>query len=580
MKREAVSMQKILAIIPYPGLKGKLEKGFNKLTNSYPKLNVKLQIEIANLSNKKQLQKILNKTKADIIISRGGTVDYIRDFTHVTVIDIGISQYDIIRTIKTIPNIKKTGIICYPAFNHAISNTMAQFNIKMEKMVVTKKIDIKNAISHFLSKGCKNILCDSGIIANSSDYQLNFYLIESGDEIVYQALVNCFLILSEKQENNNYYELLINYLKVFHSYTIFFKDQKYSEIIFATDKNKSKVIAKKIRKAIKEQKNIILFEKKKWHLITKKTDKYFIVSLDALGKEKNQDTHHYDENYIPAIYSICYSKHFFKLINYYAKSELPLNIISSPGMEPSYLIDLIAKNRKQKSITINLKDDKKLNYLITKQDSPFFNNNSLLIITGLQLLDTKSLNKFFNFLFESNLTTRNKIIFLIEQSYGTKLNINFPKSLQLNQIILDPLCTISYDTFNLLVHSFFNHFSLITGKTFTGISDTALDKLTSYSWPNNYKEFIQVLLTSLQTSSGPILKGKEVEDTLQHFSLIEKTKPTLHTEIITNKDTKDKTLHDIIVENIRRKLIENNGNKTKTAQQLDISRATLWRYLK
>lgn len=573
-------MDEILAIVPYPGLKEKIEKNFKKLSTIYPNLKLKLRIEIANLSNKKQLQQIISSSQPSIILSRGGTVNFIKKHTNITVIDIGISQYDIIRTIKTIPNIKKTGIICYPAFDQSISDTLAQFNIDIEKIVVSKKVDIRNAISYFLDKGYENILCDSGIIINSYDYQLSSYLIESGDEVINHALETCFLILLERQDNHNYYELLTNYLKISHKYTLFSQDNDFSKIFFSSDKNKSNFLAKKIRKAIKSNNRILRFDKQKWHLIIRKTDKYFIANIDSLGADKENNSHSYDQNYIPIIYSICHDKHFFNLINYYATSSLPLSIVSSPGLEPEYLLDLISQVRNQKYRRVNISNEKKLINLITNQSSPFFDNNNLLVITNMEKLNFKNSNIFFKFLLDSNLATRNKIVFLNEQTYGTKINITFPKSLHLNQIILDPLNTVSYDKFNLLVHSIFNRFNLIAGKTFTGISDTALDRLTSYSWSNNYQEFIQVLLTLMKTSPGPILKGTEVEDTLQHFALIEKAKPTLTTEIVTHKDIKNKTLHDIIVDNVKSVLAENNGNKTKTAQQLNISRATLWRYLK
>ena len=232
-------MDEILAIVPYPGLKEKIEKNFKKLSAIYPNLKLKLRIEIANLSNKKQLLQIISSSRPSIILSRGGTVNFIKKHTNITVIDIGISQYDIIRTIKTIPNIKKTGIICYPAFDQSISDTLAQFNIDIEKIVVNKIVDIRNAVSYFLDKGYENILCDSGIIINSYDYQLSSYLIESGDEVINHALETCFLILLERQDNNNYYELLTNYLKISHKYTLFHKIMIFLRLFFHPTKIKA-----------------------------------------------------------------------------------------------------------------------------------------------------------------------------------------------------------------------------------------------------------------------------------------------------------------------------------------------------
>ncbi|MEB3363200.1 PrpR N-terminal domain-containing protein [Lactobacillus sp. R2/2] len=121
--------------------------------------------------------------------------------TNVPVIDIGISQYDIIRTIKSIPDLSKSAIICYDAFDQAISQTLAQFNIKMTKYVVQKKMDIKNAMAKLAASGYHNIICDSGIIVASNNiYHLNSYLIESGDEVVYQALKTCFLLLRKRKQ--------------------------------------------------------------------------------------------------------------------------------------------------------------------------------------------------------------------------------------------------------------------------------------------------------------------------------------------------------------------------------------------
>ena len=575
---------KILCIVPYPGLKKKVAHFFTQMTNENPDLDVKIKIELANLANKRELSNLVKNNYFDLLLSRGGTFDFLKDQTNVPVIDIGISQYDIIRTIRNIPNINKTAIVCYDAFNQTITETLAQFNLKMTKFVVKKKIDINKAMSRLSTMGYDNILCDSGIIlASNNIYHFNSYLIESGDEVVYQALKTCFLLLKEKQRNTNYFNLLSESLNAFHDYTLFFEKNNYFNVLFSTSKSKIGSLSQKIRKAINEHKQILTFEGCTWHMLVKQTESFSIITIDNLGKlDQQNQLIQYDFEYISSIYSICYDKHFFKLLDYYAALITPISLIGANGLVKEYLCSLIAhktKNQELPPVLLKLSNHEDLQKATTDTNSIFFENHRLIQLVGVEKMNQTDQLDLFDFIRKSNLASRNKLIFLIDQPSGTKLNVNFPNFLNINQLFLKPLSEMPYEVFSQLVHSILNSFSLKTGKTFSGVSDTALDQLSSYSWPHNYREFIKVLTTALAISDGPILKGKDIANVLRQFAIVEKSKPS-------SFDKKNKsnpmnlTLHDIIVRETKQALKENGGNKTKTAKQLDISRATLWRYLK
>ena len=64
------------------------------------------------------------------------------------------------------------------------------------------------------------------------------------------------------------------------------------------------------------------------------------------------------------------------------------------------------------------------------------------------------------------------------------------------------------------------------------------------------------------------------ERLIQHFSDSHLGSFTLQTKV------ENPTLFDYSKEIILNVLEQNNGNQTKTAEQLGISRTTLWRYLK
>ncbi|MBA1393072.1 hypothetical protein EQ500_04190 [Lactobacillus sp. XV13L] len=391
-------------------------------------------------------------------------------------------------------------------------------------------------------------------------------------------------MLKEKQKNVNYFELLSESLQAFHNYTLFFARDNYFEVLFSSNKKKTAILAQKVRKAINEHKQLVFFDDASWHLTIKQTDHFSLATLDRLEKNSHyQDKPQRDLNYISSIYSICYDQHFFKLLDYYAGLPTPVCIAGADGLRKTYLSRLIAKKAGKNHlplIEISLSNHEELEQAITDNSSPFFENNNLVQISGIEKMRQGDLHDFFTFIRKSNLASRNKLVFLISQAYGTKLTVDFPNDLNVNQLFLKPLNEMSYEVFNQLVRSILNDFSLKTGKTFSGVSDTALDLLSSYAWPHNYREFIQVLTTALATATGPILKGKDIEEILDQFSIAEKSRPEQTVDSTHNLETKGQTLHDAIVQIIKDKLKENHGNKTKTALELNISRATLWRYLK
>ncbi len=99
-----------------------------------------------------------------------------------------------------------------------------------------------------------------------------------------------------------------------------------------------------------------------------------------------------------------------------------------------------------------------------------------------------------------------------------------------------------------------------------GITDTAMHLLKTYPWPGNIREMKNVLERARILSRGEKL-------THDHFSGLKSTAAHLFA------DTKE-TLEEIEQSHILSVLKRNNGDITKTARCLGISRATLYRRLK
>jgi transcriptional regulator with PAS, ATPase and Fis domain len=105
------------------------------------------------------------------------------------------------------------------------------------------------------------------------------------------------------------------------------------------------------------------------------------------------------------------------------------------------------------------------------------------------------------------------------------------------------------------------------GKDIKGIDAKALDLLMCYKWPGNIRELNNVIERAINMTSGPWL----TEDLLP--SEVRKNKMaavTPQNELNSGRSTFEEQL-------IRDCLQRNRGNKGRTAEELGISRATLYR---
>ncbi len=85
---------RILGIAPYDGMRTAMEQA----AQAYP--NVELEVYTGNLEGDRAIVQRMAPNSYDCIISRGGTATLIRQVTDLPVVDIHISVYDVLRTMK------------------------------------------------------------------------------------------------------------------------------------------------------------------------------------------------------------------------------------------------------------------------------------------------------------------------------------------------------------------------------------------------------------------------------------------------------------------------------------------------
>jgi transcriptional regulator with PAS, ATPase and Fis domain len=122
-----------------------------------------------------------------------------------------------------------------------------------------------------------------------------------------------------------------------------------------------------------------------------------------------------------------------------------------------------------------------------------------------------------------------------------------------------------------LVYYFIEQLSPFFNKQIERVDDSCINLLMEHNWPGNVRELKNAVQFALAKSSGDTLYPEHFQDFLRYLE-------NKGLEYLPGKQ--EGNLEEIENELIFRRLKLNHGNKTKTAKDLGIGRATLYRRLK
>ncbi|WP_176458915.1 AAA-type ATPase lid domain-containing protein [Caldifermentibacillus hisashii] len=266
------------------------------------------------------------------------------------------------------------------------------------------------------------------------------------------------------------------------------------------------------------------------------------------------------------------------IVTMLSRSKKPILLIGEVGTgkeKTARMLHRKFKNKRLWKINVGELSPEEFDILFFSDQSIFLDSDSTFYISHIELLSNKNLNLVLDYITHSQPFNNNWIL-----SYTKNLN-NQPKK-------NSPLQTFDCNIINLyslrerkqdigpIISIYINSLNYKYGKQIIGLEPSALQILIEYDWPQNLLQLKRVLEELFLITKTSYINQKSVRMVLENEGALSSiTSPAQNTSRYDNLSLKEIT-HEIVKEALKK----NDGNQTKTAKELKISRSTLWRILR
>lgn len=598
----------ILGVAPYEGLKKVMEE----IVTTFENINI--DVVVGDLEKGvKNANEQLKVRHYDAIISRGGTAQLLKTFFYIPVIDIGVSQYDILQTIQLANEYNgKKAIVGFQSITRSARKVSEALQYDISIFTINNANEALTLLNKLKKQGFSMILSDMITTKTAKNIGLNTLLITSSSESVEQS-INYALQLTHTINQSN---------RIIEYYSSTFLDRDESMIVFNTDLNsldycfnidKSSHLISKIQKMgffkkddsleqaiIKFEDNFYILKKSSNQTGDKEKIVFSIKKYPYLNDNTlegvvakditNPNNQSYDD-----FYKIVEDNAFYNKINTFSKKNELILIIGESGVGKNYVAQYIHTQDNYKNsifyeFDFQIITEKSFFSLLNNINSPLFQNGTTLFFKNTDCLPYKELLNLIIFIEETSLNMRNKIIFSYETNNPNKMTDNNSESTIFN-ILNDhmTILTISLSPLKMksefipnLATVYINKLNRHNENQILGFNSGTIAILQNYSWPGNYAQFKKVLKELFYLTESYYISYELADKILQEEeSIFAKRKL-----FVLSKDQKDylnvnidQSLDEITKVIVNGVLSANKMNKTITAKKLGIGRSTLWRLL-
>lgn len=226
-----------------------------------------------------------------------------------------------------------------------------------------------------------------------------------------------------------------------------------------------------------------------------------------------------------------------------------------------------------------LVNEKTWNYLINHYNSPLTQSDCTIFIKNIDVLSEEQRRQLLSDMLAMDACIRNRVLFsCVCQAGESVTGAGIDVVERLSCVILNlPSVREQAAQIPAAANMYLSYLNSTMAKQIVGLEPEGLQMLQKFDWPHNHTQFQRILGELAMMTDGAYISKTIVQQVLKR----EKTVATVDGKAEDTSHPLDlnQTLDQINRNIIDLVLVEENGNQSRTAQRLGISRTTLWRLL-
>lgn len=579
----------ILAVAPYEGLGDLIRQNHRRSEQA------QISVVVGDWDiGLEQARQAIAAQDFDILVSRGGTAELLRQNLDIPILDIEITANDILHAVRLAGAYNgKSAFVGFEAITKIASLLCQLLDYDMPVYTVHQPDEVDSILEHLSADGYSLVLCDVVVSTKASRHALTPVLITSTETSVDKILEEAISIArplrrikrelqirSRILENNPVYSIVFDSENVPLFSTL--PEPLYSEFSPVLPKlcaeeqghNFSKQLANQIYTMEVRQDSalpgctlVYIYAKKDIAV----TSGGFLKSYS--GGRKVMD---YFMNQ-PLYVALNSSAHFDLLSSRISGFKPVLITGEDPAFQDILAGVLFTQFRPESDAytvaDLALADNSHIDWLLSSPDSPLHSGNTTVYIKNSQLLSENQIHRIELILKSSGFLKTNWILFGTASASESTARIA-------NGLNTELVSTPTLQECGQLLHNLtlicINRFNARYSKQIISLSPDAQQVITKYPWPGNYPQFLRVMETLVVREQGMYIQAENVRSVLaEEEQLYPISKAGSTASINLNQQ-----LDDILSEIVQQAVEANGGNQKKTAEVLGISRTTIWRMMK
>lgn len=584
---------RILGIAPYDGMRTAMERA----AEAYPQ--IQLDAYTGDLEAGVAIVQQTPPNTYHCVISRGGTAALIRKVTDLPVVDINISVYDALRTMKLAQNYTSLyAIVGFPSITEPAHTLCSLLGYDLDILTVHSADEVTNTLQRLQEGGYRMVVCDMVTHTVARQLGLDAFLITSGMESLHTAFDQALSISEWYSQQRREIMLLRRITQGQNGRAIMLNSD--GTVFYASPNDPPKELLEQLRSHMAE-------------IPTNGTLKFYYTEHDLLYSITAQvfvvdEARRYLFYCIPSRIPLhtnwaglrsmnrgeceyLFTNSFYSLSGALGALGAEIESLSSvrqPIMisgEPGTGKEQIARHLYLHSSLVNkplvvvncaLMNEKSWDFLLNHYSSPLNATDNTVYFQNLESIADDRVPELLAAIKETGLARRVRLIFSCacrEEGIVPDVLRKFTERLGCLSLSLPPLRS-RQDEIPSLASLYLSSLNLELGKQISGLEPRAIEMLRQYSWPTNYTQFKNILRTLASTTSGAYVTAAQVAELLGRERTLRRPAEPTHAEV-----RSDRTLDEIVTEVVQQAVAAHNGNRAAAARQLGISRTTLWRYL-